>query len=74
MVKSGAEKILKYADCTVEIERMWTVNTEVIPVIIVATGTISISVRQYLSNIPGKRKIKELQKTAILGTAHCRQC
>ena len=40
MVKSGAEKILKYADCTVEIERMWTVNTEVIPVIIVVTGTI----------------------------------
>ena len=38
MVKSGAEKILKYRDCTVEIERMWTVNTEVIPVIIVVTG------------------------------------
>ena len=74
MVKREAEKILKYTDCTVEIECMWTVNTEVIPVIIVATGTISKSVRQYLSNIPGKREIKELQKTAILGTAHCGKC
>jgi len=25
------------------------------------TGTISKSLRQYLSNIPGKHKIKELQ-------------
>jgi len=34
------------------------------------TGTISESLRQYLSNIPGKNKIKELQKTAVLATAH----
>jgi hypothetical protein len=49
---------------------MWNVKTNVIPVIIGATGTISKSFRKYLSNIPGKHEIKELQKTAILGTAH----
>jgi hypothetical protein len=38
--------------------------------IIGATGITSESLRQYLSNIPGKHEIKELQKTAILGTAH----
>jgi len=42
----------------------------VIPVIKGATGTISKSFRQYLSNIPGKHEIKEMQKTVILGTAH----
>jgi hypothetical protein len=42
----------------------------VIPVIIWVTGTISKSLRQSLSNIPGKQEIKELQKTAVLGTAH----
>jgi len=42
----------------------------VIPVIIGATGTISKSFRKYVSNIPGKHEIKELKKTAILGTAH----
>jgi len=26
--------------------------------------------RKYVSNIPGKHEVKELQKTAILGTAH----
>jgi hypothetical protein len=42
----------------------------VIPIIIGATGTISKSFRKYVSNIPGKHEVKELQKTAILGTAH----
>ena len=42
----------------------------VIPVIIGATGTISKSFRKYLSNMMRKHEIKELQKTAILGTAH----
>jgi len=49
---------------------VWNVKTEVIPVIIGATGTISMSLRKYVSNIPGKHEVKELQKTAILGTAH----
>ena len=49
---------------------MWNVKAKVIPVIIGATGTISESLRQYLSNIPGKREIKELQnKTGHIG--HC---
>jgi hypothetical protein len=42
----------------------------VTPVIIAATGTISKSFGKYLSSIPGKHDIKELQKTAVLGTAH----
>ena len=41
-----------------------------IPVIIGATGTISKSFRKYVNNIPGIHEVKELQKTAILGTAH----
>ena len=49
---------------------MWNVKTNMIPVIIWATGTVSKSFRKYVSNIPGKHEVKELQKTAILGTAH----
>ena len=70
MIKKEAEKILKYKDHTVETQRKWNVKTKVIPVIIGATGTISKSFRKYVSNIPGKHEVKELQKTAILGTAH----
>jgi hypothetical protein len=49
---------------------LWNVKTKVIPVIIGTTGTISKSFRKYVSNIPGNHKVTELQKTAILGTAH----
>jgi hypothetical protein len=45
-------------------------KAKAIPVIIGVTGTISKSFRQHLSNIPGKHEIKELQKTATLGTAY----
>jgi hypothetical protein len=42
----------------------------VIPVIIGATGTISKSLRKYVSTIPGNHEVKELHKTAKLGAAH----
>jgi hypothetical protein len=48
---------------------MWNVKTKVIPVIIATTGTISKSFRNYLSHLPGKLEIKELQKRVVLGTA-----
>jgi hypothetical protein len=70
VIKKEAEKILIYEDLIAEIRRMWNVKTKVTPIIIGATGTISKSFRKYLSSIPGKHDIKELQKTAILGTAH----
>jgi len=40
VIKKEAEKILKYNDLTIEIQRMWNVKTEVIPIIIGATGKI----------------------------------
>jgi len=39
---------------------MLNVKTKAIPVIIGATVTISKSFRKYMSNIPGKREVKEL--------------
>jgi hypothetical protein len=70
VIKKEVEKTLKYKVLIIEIQRMWSVKTNVIPVIIGGTGTISKSFRKYLSNVPGNHEVKELQKTAILGTAH----
>ena len=70
VIKKEAEKILKYKDLTIEIQRMWNIKTRVIPVITGETGTISKSFRKYVSDIPGNHDVKELQKTAILDTAH----
>jgi len=68
VIKKEDEKILKYKDLITEIQRMWNVKARVISIVIGATGTISKSLRQYLSNIPEKHKIKELKKIHI---GHC---
>jgi hypothetical protein len=54
-------------------ECMWNVKANVIPVRVGANGTISKSFRKYPSNLPAKREMKELRKTAILGTAYILQ-
>jgi hypothetical protein len=55
--KKEAEKFLKRKELTVEIQRTCNIKTNVIPLIIGATGTISKSFRKYLSNVPGKHEI-----------------
>jgi hypothetical protein len=70
VIQKEAEKILKYKNLTIEIQRTRNLKTRVIPVIIGATGTISKSFRKYVSTIPGNHEVKELQKTALLGTTH----
>jgi hypothetical protein len=62
VIKKEAEKILIYKYLITEIQRIWNVKAKVIPVATGATGTVSKSHRQYLSNIPGKHEIKGLQK------------
>jgi hypothetical protein len=70
VIQKEAEKILKYKDLAIEIQRMWNVKTRVIPVINGVTGTISKSFRKYASTVPGNHDVRKLQKTAILGTAY----
>ena len=66
VIKQEAEKIIKYKDLITEIQRMWNVKAKVITG---ATGTISKSLRQYLSNKSGKHEVKELQNISHIG--HC---
>jgi len=62
VIKKEAEKILKYKDLRIEIERNWNVKTKVITVIIGANGTISKSLRKYVSNITGNMKSRNYRK------------
>jgi len=49
---------------------VWNVKAEVILLITGATGTVSKSFRKYMRHLLGKHRIKELQITAIFGTAN----
>jgi hypothetical protein len=62
VVQKEAEKILKYKNLSIEIQRMWNMKCFVIPVIIGATGIVSKSLQKYLESIPGQHSIDSLQK------------
>ena len=55
--KKEAEKIVLYQDLIREVQRMCNVKANVIPVIIWATGTISKSLTQYLTNVPESKQL-----------------
>jgi hypothetical protein len=75
VIKKEAEKILKYKDLTIEIQRMWNVKTGVIPVIIGATGTISKSFRKYVSNIPESTELRNCKKQPYCALhTYCGKC
>jgi hypothetical protein len=43
---------------------------DIMTIIIIIIIIISKSFRKYVSGIPGNHEVRELQKTAILSTAH----
>jgi len=64
------EKLSKYKDLEIEIERMWGMKTTTVPVVIGALGIIKKGTEDLLKKFPGNIKLQELQKTTLLGTAH----
>jgi hypothetical protein len=54
---------------------MWNVKTQVMPVIIGATGTISESCRKYLSSVPGNTISRNYRKQLYLAQhTYCGKC
>jgi hypothetical protein len=62
VMKKEVENILNYGDVTTEIQHLCNVKTEVIKLIIGATGSASESFTKYLSNIPGKQTSRNYRK------------
>ena len=65
-----AEKLSKYKDLEIEITRMWGMKTQIVPVIIGALGVIKKGIDKQICKIPGNINVTELQKIALLGSAH----
>jgi len=64
------EKIEKYQDLRLEVQRMWNIKARAVPIVIGPLGATSSNLEKHLREIPGKNKIPHLAKTAILGSAH----
>ena len=64
------DKLSKYKDLEIEICKMWKMKTVVIPVVIGALGLIKRDVNKYVERIPGNVSLNEIQKIALMGTAH----
>ena len=69
MTLKVTDRILKYKDPTNEIEDMWHVKKQVIPVITGVNETTSESFTNISEQHKAKHEIKELQQTVMLGTA-----
>ena len=65
------EKITKYQDLKIEVEQFWEKKATVVPVVIGALGAIPRDLVKHLQTL-GLEKISpnQLQKVALLGTAH----
>ena len=68
--KKATEKISKYVDLKIECRRIWNKKIEIIPFIIGATEIVDKNVKKYVGRIPGHHYIYNLQRSAVLGTAH----
>lgn len=64
------ENISKYNDLEIEITRMWSLKTKKIPIIVGALGIIKKYSDKYITKTPGLINIYNIQKIALLGTAH----
>ena len=65
------EKITKYQDLKIDVKRLWEKKATVVPVVIGALGTIPRDLVKHLKTLRlNKISTSQLQKAALLGTAH----
>ncbi len=64
------EKLSKYKDLEIEVNRMWQMKTITIPVVIGALGLVKKGLAKFTDRIPGNINTNDVQKIALLGTAH----
>ena len=69
VIKKTAEKIRKYKQLEIEIQRCWNLQrVQTIPIIIGALGTVTKSIEKYIETISPNINFSILQKTALIGT------
>ena len=66
--KKEAEKVAKYGGLRLELERMWGVDAEIIPVVVGGLGAVTKNLKEHLARIPGTPDASMCQKISLLGS------
>ena len=66
--KKEVEKTSKYGGLQAELQRMWGVDTEVIPIVVGGLGAVTKNLRDNLAKIPGTPDMYMCQKIGLLGS------
>ena len=64
------EKLSKYKDLEIEVEKLWHMKIVTIPVVVGALRMIKKGTEKHLEKIPISPNVVEMQKIALKGTAH----
>ena len=71
VLRKERDKVEKYQDLKRELKKLWNLRTiTIIPIVIGALGAVSTNIQHHLDSVGCKLKISDLQKAALLGTAH----
>ncbi len=65
------DKIMVYQDLKRELKTLWNLKSvKVVPIVVGALGTVTHSFRKHLDDVDCNLSISNIQKTALLGSAH----
>ena len=64
------EKVVKYQQLRLELEKLWNVKFTIIPIVVGALGSFTPNLLSNLKQLPGTHIIQPLVKAALLGSAH----
>ena len=64
------DKLNKYKDLEIEIQRMSKLRNSTVPVIVGALGMVKKGCQKHLDTIPGEPQLQEIQKNVLTSTAH----
>ena len=64
------EKLSKYKDLNIEVEKMWHLKTNTILVVVGALGLIKKGTNVFIQKIPGSPSLQDVQKIILSSTTH----